>query len=39
MTAEVRTGLVRMFADELDRCAAHFGGRAREWPMRYGIGS
>lgn len=37
MTEVARAVLVDFFADELKACAAQFAGRARDWPVKYGI--
>lgn len=37
MTEEVRSGMIEYFSEELERCAAVFGGAAERWPDRYGI--
>jgi hypothetical protein len=38
MPGPVRDLLAEVFADEILGCAAELGGRAREWPGRYGLG-
>lgn len=37
LTDEIRGVLVDHFADEVRECARLFGGRAKEWPARYGL--
>jgi hypothetical protein len=37
LTDEIRKVLVDHFADEVRECARLFGGRAKEWPGRYGL--
>jgi hypothetical protein len=37
LTNEVRSHLARFFKKELKTCAARLGGRARDWPARYGF--
>lgn len=36
---EVRAALVDVFADEIRRCAALFGGPAARWPDKHGLGA
>jgi hypothetical protein len=37
ITPLAKTALVEYFRDDLKACAEVFGGRAREWPARYGL--
>src|SRR5437870_8119382 len=37
LTDKVRAHVAQFFKDELTACAAELGGRAREWPARYGF--
>lgn len=37
LSDEVRAGLARFFACELEACAAELGGPATAWPSRYGL--
>lgn len=37
MSEAVRAGMVDLFREELLACAQIFGGRARDWPARYGL--
>jgi hypothetical protein len=37
LTPPIRAELVDMFAEEITTCAKLFGGKAQEWPGRYGL--
>jgi Sulfotransferase family len=37
LTAKVRDRMAQFFAQELKACAAELGGRAKNWPARYGF--
>jgi hypothetical protein len=37
LTDKVRAHVAQFFKDELRACATELGGRAKEWPARYGF--